>query len=107
MINCHNTNGYGECWDADPIYKELISKFNQEQINTAVYSIMNERIASMLQIERCSRKHIEMLDFLDKKNTSPVVHEVIETIKNYGASLATYRRDTTVKQKMASLESLL
>lgn len=107
MINCHNTNGYGECWDADPIYKELISKFNQEQINIAVYSIMNERIASMLQIERCSRKHIEMLDSLDKKNTSPVVHEVIETIKNYGASLATYRRDTTVKQKMASLESLL
>lgn len=107
LIYCHNTNGYGECWDADPIYKELISKFNQEQINIAVYSIMNERIASMLQIERCSRKHIEMLDILYKKNTSPVVHEVIETIKNYGASLATYRRDTTVKQKMASLEPLL
>ena len=68
---------------------------------------MNERIASMLQIERCSRKHIEMLDILDKKNTSPVVHEVIDTIKNYGAGLATYRCDISVKQKMASLKSLL
>ena len=68
---------------------------------------MNEQIASMLQFERCSRKHIEMLDILDKKNTSPVVHEVIDTIKNYSAGLSTYRRDTTVKQKMASLESLL
>lgn len=32
VINCHNTNGYGECWDADPIYKELISKFNDQGI---------------------------------------------------------------------------
>lgn len=107
LIYCHNTNGYGECWDADPIYKELISEFNQEQINIAVYSIMNKRIASMLQFDNCRKKHIEMLDILDKKNTSPVVQEVIYAIKSYEAGLETYPCDTSVKQKMAALESLL
>jgi hypothetical protein len=107
LIYCHNTNGNGVCWDADPIYKELISKFNQEQINIAVYSIMDERIARRLQFNICHNKHIEMLDILYKKNTSPLVGEVIETIKAYGASLETYRSDTAVKQKMKSLESLL
>lgn len=106
LVDSFITNGNGVCYDADPIYKRLISQFDQKQITIAAFLFMNEHISSMLQFPLCERKFREMVDILKPKNTSPAVIEVINLIDNF-KGLGNMRKDTMIKQKIASYKMLI
>lgn len=107
IIDCFITNGNGTCWDADGIYKALIEKFSQEQITIAVFTIMDEHIASMLQLELCSQKYLEMISVVKEKNASPAVGEVIDMIEYRSGTLNVMRKDSVVKQQIETRQKLL
>ena len=107
IVDCFITNGNGECWDADGIYRDLIDNFNQEQITLAVFTIMDEHIASMLQLKLCSKKYMEMISVVKEKNASPVVGEVIDMIEARSGSLNVMRRDSVVKQQIETRRKIL
>lgn len=106
LVDAFITNGNGVCFDADPIYLRLISQFSQEQLTIGVFLFMNEHISSMLQFPLCERKYREMIEYLKQKNTSPAVGEIIEMIQNF-RGLGNMRKDTMIKQKMASYKTLI
>lgn len=107
LTDCFITNGYGECWDADGIYKELIENYNQEQITLAAFTIMDEHIASMLQLKLCRKKYLEMISIIKDKNTSPVVGEIIDMIESRPDSLNVMRKDSMVKQQIETRKKIL
>lgn len=106
LVDAFITNGNGVCYDAEPIYIKLIKQFNQEQITIAVFSFMNEHISSMLQFSLCEKKYRQLIEIMEEKNTSPAISEVIELIKNF-KGLSNMRKDTMIKQKMASYKTLI
>ena len=105
-INVFHGVDNGVCYDAEPIYIKLIRQFNQEQITIAVFSFMNEHISSMLQFSLCEKKYRQLIEIMEEKNTSPAISEVIELIKNF-KGLSNMRKDTMIKQKMASYKTLI
>ena len=107
LVDCYIGNGYGTCWDAESIYQELIENFNQEQITSAVFTIMNEHISSMLQFESCSKKYLEMIAIVKEKNTSPAVGEIIEMIEKHSDILQFMRKDSVIKQQIETREKIL
>ena len=106
LVDAFITNGNGVCYDAEPIYIKLIKQFNQEQITIAVFLFMNEHISSMLQFPLCEKKYRELIKIMEEKNTSPAVFEVIKLIKEF-RGLSNMRKDTMIKQKMASYKTLI
>lgn len=106
LVDAFITNGNGVCYDAEPIYIKLIKQFDQEQITIAIFSFMNEHISSMLQFPLCEKKFRELIDILEVQNTSSAVLEVIDLIKNF-KGLGNMRKDTMIKQKMASYKMLI
>lgn len=107
IVDCFITNGNGVCWDANGIYKSLIEDFNQEQLTISVFTIMDEHIASMLQLKICSQKYMEMISIIKEKNTSPAVNEVIEMIESRADSLNVMRKDSAVKQQIETRQKIL
>lgn len=107
LIDCYIGNGYGICWDADEIYRKLIERFNQEQITIAVFTIMDEHVASMLQFKECRNKYMEMIELMKEKNTSPAISELIDLIESQSDSLHLMRKDTTIKQQIETKQKLL
>lgn len=107
ITDCFITNGYGECWDADDIYKELIENYNQEQITLAVFTIMDEYIASMLEFKLCRNKYLEMISIIKEKNTSLVVGEIIDMIESRTDSLNLMRKESKVKQNIETRKKIL
>lgn len=107
IVDCFIGNGYGVCWDADGIYKELIDKFNQEQVNIAAFTIMDEHIAGMLQHQICEKKYHELLDSLYKRNTAPVVKDLIDMINDATIKLNLIRKDSSYKQKIETKQRIL
>lgn len=107
LVDCFITNGNGTCWDADVVYKELLENFSQIQIATAIFTVMNEQISSMLQLKLCSIKYIEMINILKPKNTSQIVAEVIDIIEQRSDQLSVLRKDTELKQKIETRRRLI
>lgn len=107
IVDCFIGNEYGTCWDADAIYKELINKFNQNQINIAAFTILDEHIAGMLQHQCCEIKYRELLESLYKRTTVPVVKDLIELINNSPIKLHQLRKDTSYKQQIETKQSIL
>lgn len=60
----------------------------------------------MLQFSLCEKKYRQLIEIMEEKNTSPAISEVIELIKNF-KGLSNMRKDTMIKQKMASYKTLI
>lgn len=70
------------------------------------FCLLNEHISSMLQFPLCEKKYRELIKIMEEKNTSPAVFEVIKLIKEF-RGLSNMRKDTMIKQKMASYKTLI
>lgn len=82
LITVFLTNGVGESFDADPIYVDLIRRFENEQILIALTSFTDDAIRSKLQFERCKNKYLEMIDYLQPNILSEVELDFSNEIKN-------------------------
>lgn len=81
IVSVFLTNGLGECWDANPIYIELIRKFNTKQAFIALTSFTDESVKSKLQYVLCQQKYEEMIEIIRPNVVSDGVKSLLEEIK--------------------------
>ncbi|MDH5718840.1 MAG: hypothetical protein OEZ22_14535 [Spirochaetia bacterium] len=88
IVDCFLTNSNGVAWSVDPIYKEMISLFNDKEAFIAVTSFKKRSIASKLQFSLCVTKYQDLLQTLESKVTKEPIRELISDllkVKNYNA----------------------
>ncbi len=75
------TNGSGECWDADVIYKKLIKLFDYKQSFIALTSFVNDDIRNKLSMKRCKDKYSELIECIKPNITSDGVLSLMEEVE--------------------------
>lgn len=107
LVEVFLTNANGVAWNAEPIYIELIKKFNSTQALHAILSFKDQKIASKLQFPLCKTKYLEMLDILEIKVTSqPLIDLIKEIRKNHKGDFSNLSKLSNIKQKMDELGKL-
>jgi hypothetical protein len=96
VVDVFLSNGNGVCWDADVIYKKLISFFNLRQSITAVLSFYTDTISNKLWSSLCKEKYLELLSMLETRVTAPVVEYLIRDIKSFTGPFHEMHRDTNL-----------
>jgi hypothetical protein len=107
IVETFLSNGYGIAWNAEPIYLELIEKFNQKEALTAIISFRGVKISSRLQFLLCQKKYLELLDKVRNNISSPAAIEIIDAIKGYDASLDKLRQDTKLNKKVDNIITII
>lgn len=101
IVTVFLTNGSGVCWDAEPIYINLIRNFNSQQAFIALTSFSDESIRSKLQFSLCKKKFADLLDLLQPNITSTGVLELLDEIKERRNDLAMISRSDNLLKKIA------
>ena len=107
LVNVYITNGYGISWSAEPIYIELIQKFDQEMSLIAILSYTQEEISSKLQFPLCKDKFISMLNLIKPKITSSAIIEIIDKLIEFKEALHKLKNDTKFNEKIALIKNML
>ena len=107
VISAFLTNGLGECWDANPIYIELIRKFNAKQSFIALTSFTDENIKSKLQYVLCQQKYEEMIEIIKPNITSEGVKNLLEEIKSQVKALHLMSQSDKIIEKIHYFEKNL
>lgn len=107
VISVFLTNGLGECWDANPIYIELIRKFNAKQSFIALTSFTDENIKNKLQYVLCQQKYEEMIEIIKPNITSEGVKNLLEEIKRQVKALHLMSQSDKIIEKIHYFEKNL
>ena len=107
IVEAFLTNGNGVAWNAEPIYLELIEKFNQKESLIAVISFRGVKVSSRLQFSLCQRKYLELLEKVRNNISSPAAIEIIDAIKSYGASFDKLRQDSKLNKKVDNIITII
>jgi len=107
LVEVFLTNGNGVTWEAEPIYKNLLSNLDSHQGNIAVLSFTNDQISSKLQFQLCKKKFLEMLEIVKPSITSPPVKELITKVETFKAGFDKLGDDKSIKTSLDNLRVLL
>ena len=107
LVNVYLTNGYGVSWSAEPIYIDLIQKFDQEMSLIAILSFTQDEISSKLQFSLCKDKFITMLDLIKPKITSSAIIEIIDKLIEFKEALHKLKNDTKFNEKISLIKNML
>ncbi len=107
LIEVFLTNGYGECWDANSIYLQLLNNLNQTQLIIATLCFENQRIASKLQFDLSKRKYRELIKLIEPRITTPAVKELINEINKFNGPLDKMRDDSRMKKLLNTIKPLI
>lgn len=107
ITNAYLTNGNGKAWGAEDIYKELISRFDQNQMFVAIASFIKDNISSKLQFPLCISQYKSLLDIAKNSTTSPRMIELINELSNYKGKYADLRSDDKIMYKVNTLKNIL
>ena len=107
LVEVFLTNGNGVAWNAEPIYKELLSGLNPRQALVAILSFRDDTIASRLQFPLPRQKFKELLELMKPKASTPAMTEMIEIIEASSAPLDKLRNETRIKERVANLSKII
>lgn len=107
LVEVFLTNGNGTSWAAEPIYLELIQRFDSDQSLIAVLSFTEEAIASSLQFSLCQKKFRELLDLLRPKIPAAAVQELVDALEEYTGPLENMKDDSRIKRRVNHLKTIL
>ncbi|MFC1874284.1 hypothetical protein ACFLYX_03175 [Chloroflexota bacterium] len=107
LVEVFLTNGNGVAWNAESVYKSLLSKFDQSQALRAIASFNRSDIASRLQFRLCQDKFYGLLDIMDDKISSPAIKEFLNKIRTYSGPLSRIKDDSKIKREIQTLRSIL
>ncbi len=107
LVEVFLTNGNGVAVNAQPIYSELIKRFDSTQAILAILSFNQEKIASKLRVDLCEKKFRQLLQILKVKITSDIVNDLISDIENFQNSLDMLRDDPNLKEKVKALFKII
>jgi hypothetical protein len=91
------TNGYGVAWNAEPIYKELIGRFDGYQAAIALRGFANSQIRLRLQDELPRKKWKELLDLIAPKLTGRSDRAFLDAVRDFGGTPDRLYQDTKIK----------
>ncbi len=98
LIEVFLTNGSGIARNADPSYREMISRFTPEAAEVAMRELFSEVTQSKLRWDIPRRKYAELLDLLDPKITRPVARDLIDAIRSFNGSPSDLAKDSELKR---------
>lgn len=104
LVEVFLTDGNAIPLDAEPIYLELIDRFDAEQAAHAVLSFTDTRIASRLRVEPVEARFRKLLVMMGHKTTAPAVQELIATLLAFPGPLTTVGGDGTVRRLASTLK---
>jgi len=107
LVEVFLTNGNGVAVNAQPIYSELIKRFDSTQAILAILSFTQEKIASKLRVDLCEKKFRLLLQILKVKITSDIVNDLISDIENFQNSMDLLRDDLNIKEKVKALFKII
>ena len=108
LVEVFLTNGNGVAVNAQPIYSELIKRFDSTQAILAILSFTQEKIASKLRVDLCEKKKFRLLlQILKVKITSDIVNDLISDIENFQNSMDLLRDDLNIKEKVKALFKII
>ncbi|MEU7384996.1 hypothetical protein AB0A91_34560 [Streptomyces sp. NPDC042207] len=91
------TNGYGVAWNAEPIYKELIGRFDGYQAAIALRGFANSQIRLRLQDDIPRKKWKELLDQIEPKLTGRGDRTFLDAVRNFRGTPDQLYQDTKIK----------
>ncbi|MGY6657625.1 hypothetical protein ACXIZN_36235 [Amycolatopsis sp. TRM77291] len=94
------TNGNGTAWNADPIYKELIGKFDGRQAGIALRVFTDSKIASRLRRDLGRTKWAELLDLIAPKLTGRADRRLLDAVRAFNGTPDQLRLDSGIKQQL-------
>jgi len=107
LTEVYLTNGNGVAWNAEPVYRELLSRLTPQLALTAIRTFADARIASRLQFELCQGKYRELVTLLEPKITAPSARELVEDIKSFAGPLDRMRDDAGIRRRLRNLDTIL
>lgn len=105
LINVAISNGSGIAQSADPIYFDLLSKFDTTQTSIAILSFQNERISSKLANSLCKRKFLEIIEIMKEKTVNPLEKNLIDEIIKFPTSFDKLKNDTKLNRLVQMIEN--
>ncbi|MFH9796309.1 hypothetical protein [Streptomyces virginiae] len=83
VVEVFLTNGNGIAINADPIYRDLITRFNPQQASLALRSFTDTTIASKLQQQLPREQWSELLGLIENKLTGRSDRELFEAVRGF------------------------
>lgn len=83
LVECYITNGSGVCRDAQPIYRDMIDQFDNNQAVMAMLSINVIPIRTNLRYDLCEKKYRELLTTIRPKITNTTTLSLFDEILKY------------------------
>ncbi|WP_326693365.1 MULTISPECIES: hypothetical protein [unclassified Streptomyces] len=98
LVTVFLTNGNGEVFAADPIYLDLIGRFDPHQASLALRSFANAEISSQLQRPLSRTKWDELLNVLDVKITGRPERELLQAVREFPGTPDKLRLASSIKR---------
>lgn len=106
LVEVFLTNWNWYAWNADPIYYDLIKKFDKSLSLIALTSYSHDWISSKLRYNKCKMRFLELLDIIKDKIVDDSVKDFIEDIKKE-KDLDKLKSNDKFRKKIKDLKILL
>lgn len=107
IVESYITNGNGVCWDAEPIYLELINNFDSLQATMAMLSLKISAIKSYLQFPLCQQKYRDMLQLVRGKITNSTTVSLLDEILKFGGQLFMVEKDSRIAAALKNFDKFM
>jgi len=107
LVEVYLTNGNGVAWNAEPVYTQLLSKFDATQALLAVLAFRRMEISSKLQFTLTQQKYRDIIALAKAKVQSPQGVDMISAIESYSAPPQNMRNETKLMEKVKAITQSL
>lgn len=94
------TNGHGIAWNAEPIYRELISRFDVDQASLALRAFATTEISSRLQHSLARKQWVELLVLIAPKLTGRRDRAFLKTVQEFSGTPDQLIKDTDIRKQV-------
>lgn len=96
-------NGYGVSWAAEPIYDDLISRFQQLQINAFLALLADDLdVVSRLQLATCSECARMIAKQIVPHTANPATKQALEHVVSFPSNLSKLSTDSTYRRLLTN-----
>ena len=87
IVNAYLTNGYGKCWEAEPIYINFIKHFNSNQLIYALLLINDSDIKNKFRNDLCVTQYKVMVKQIKSNISTPIGKDLAKRIVKFDGNL--------------------
>lgn len=100
IIEAFLSNGNGIAINADPIYRDLIARFNPQQASLALRAFTDPTIVSKLQQKLPQEQWNELLGLIESKLTGRRDRDLLDTVENHAGKPHQLGKDPEIKLQL-------